>query len=60
MKLLPQFTSRREDDDISHLLNTIHHADAIDLLARLQTTDPFQPTVYKDGRTQLSLFEDVS
>lgn len=35
MKLLPQFTSRREDDDISHLLNTIHHADAIDLLARL-------------------------
>ena len=35
MKLLPQFTQRRPDDNIDHLLNKIHHADALELLARL-------------------------
>lgn len=35
MELLPQFASRRDDDDIRHLLNQIHHCDAMDLLRRL-------------------------
>lgn len=33
--LLPQFATRRVDDDIEHLIDTIQHADALDLLARL-------------------------
>jgi len=35
MYLLPQYAKRRTDDDISFLLNTVQHANALDLLARL-------------------------